>query len=82
MLEHHMNRETKQINITQFYKFLSTENNMSNIYIQSKPHKIEFCFCIVWFLSNSYTVLTLKFEAILHCKCLYDDRAWPKGSAK
>ena len=31
MLEHHMKRKTKQINITRFYKFLSTENNMSNI---------------------------------------------------
>ena len=31
MLEHHMKRKMKQINITHFYKFLSTENNMSNI---------------------------------------------------
>ena len=50
--------------------------------MQNKPHKIEFCFCIGWFLSYSYTVLTLKFETILLCKCLYDDRVWPQGSAK
>ena len=31
ILEHHMKRKTKQINITHFYKFWSTENNMSNI---------------------------------------------------
>ena len=31
MSEHHMKRKTKQTNITHFYKFLSTENNMSNI---------------------------------------------------
>ena len=41
MLEHHMKRKTKQINITLFYKSLSTENNMSNINTK-KPHKIEF----------------------------------------
>ena len=31
MLEHHMKRKTMQINITHFYKVLSTENHMSII---------------------------------------------------
>ena len=31
MSEHQMKRKTKQINITHFYKFLSTENNMAKI---------------------------------------------------
>ena len=71
-----MKHKKKQINFTHFHKFFSTKNNLS--YINKKQaKKIELSFCIGWFLSNLYTVLSL----ILLFKCFYDDRVWSKGSA-
>ena len=47
------------------------------------PHNFQFGFRIGWFLSNSYTVFILPAEETsLLCKCLYEVRFCPKGSAK